>query len=204
MAHGYSKQIQDRIKNASDGTVFVNTDFVDIANQETVRKNLNRLVQTGVLKRVFNGVYEKPKYSKLLGEYIAVDPDAVAKALARSYHWIIAPCGNAALNLLGLSTQVPAVYSYVSDGPYKIYELGSTKIEFKHRANKEISGLSYTTSLVVQALKALGKSNISSDVIQILRNNLSKENKQACLKEAKETTSWIYNTIQNICRDNAQ
>lgn len=204
MAHGYSKQIQDRIKNASDGTVFVNTDFVDIANQETVRKNLNRLVQTGVLKRVLNGVYEKPKYSKLLGEYIAADPDAVAKALARSYHWTIAPCGNAALNLLGLSTQVPVVYSYVSDGPYKIYELGSTKIEFKHRTNKEISGLSYTTSLVVQALKALGKSNISSDVIQILGNNLSKENKQACLKEAKETTSWVYSTIQNICRDNAQ
>ena len=204
MAHGYSKQIQDRIKNASDGTVFVNTDFVDIANQETVRKNLNRLVQTGVLKRVLNGVYEKPKYSKLLGEYIAVDPDAVAKALARSYHWTIVPCGNVSLNLLGLSTQVPAVYSYVSDGPYKIYELGSTKIEFKHRANKEISGLSYTTSLVVQALKTLGKSNISSDVIQILGNNLSKENKQVCLKEAKETTSWIYNAIQNICRDNAQ
>ena len=203
MAHGYSKQIQDRIKNASDGTVFVNTDFVDIANQETIRKNLNRLVQAGVLKRVLNGVYEKPKYSKLLNEYIAVSPDAVAKALARSYHWTIAPCGNASLNLLGLSTQVPAVYSYVSDGPYKIYELGSTKIEFKHRTNKEISGLSYTTSLVVQALKTLGKSNISSDVIQILGNNLSKENKQACLKEAKETTSWIYNTIQNICRDNA-
>ena len=204
MAHGYSKQIQDRIKNASDGTVFVNTDFVDIANQETIRKNLNRLVQAGVLKRVLNGVYEKPKYSKLLNEYIAVSPDAVAKALARSYHWTIAPCGNASLNLLGLSTQVPAVYSYVSDGPYKIYELGSTKIEFKHRTNKEISGLSYTTSLVVQALKTLGKSNISSDVIQILGNNLSKENKQACLKEAKETTSWIYNTIQNICRDNVQ
>ena len=203
MTHGYSKQIQDRIKNASDGTVFVNTDFVDIANQETIRKNLNRLVQAGVLKRVLNGVYEKPKYSKLLNEYIAVSPDAVAKALARSYHWTIAPCGNASLNLLGLSTQVPAVYSYVSDGPYKIYELGSTKIEFKHRTNKEISGLSYTTSLVVQALKTLGKSNISSDVIQILGNNLSKENKQACLKEAKETTSWIYNTIQNICRDNA-
>ena len=204
MTHGYSKQIQDRIKNASDGTVFVNTDFVDIANQETIRKNLNRLVQAGVLKRVLNGVYEKPKYSKLLNEYIAVSPDAVAKALARSYHWTIAPCGNASLNLLGLSTQVPAVYSYVSDGPYKIYELGSTKIEFKHRTNKEISGLSYTTSLVVQALKTLGKSNISSDVIQILGNNLSKENKQACLKEAKETTSWIYNTIQNICRDNVQ
>ena len=30
-----------------------------------------------------------------------------------SYHWTIAPCGNTALNLLGLSTQVTAVWSYI-------------------------------------------------------------------------------------------
>ena len=52
------------------------------------------------------------------------------QALARSYHWTIAPCGNTALNLLGLSTQVTAVWSYISDGPYETYELNSTKLEF--------------------------------------------------------------------------
>ena len=52
------------------------------------------------------------------------------QALARSYHWTIAPCGNTALNLLGLSTQVTVVWSYISDGPYKTYELNSTKLEF--------------------------------------------------------------------------
>lgn len=86
---------------------------------------------------------------------MAADPEAVANALARSYHWTIAPCGNTALNLLGLSTQVTAVWSYISDGPYKTYEWNSTKLEFKHRTNKEITGLSYMTSLVIQALKRL-------------------------------------------------
>ena len=43
-------------------------------------------------------------------------------ALAHSYHCTIAPCGNTALNLLGLSTQVTAVWSYISDEPYKTYE----------------------------------------------------------------------------------
>ena len=109
MANGYSKQIQEQIKAAAEGTIFISSDFADIADTETIRRNLNRLTQAGMLRRILKGVYEKPKYSKLLDEYVAADPEAVANALARSYHWTIAPCGNTALNLLGLSTQVTAV-----------------------------------------------------------------------------------------------
>ena len=84
------------------------SDFADIADTNTVRSALYRLVKDNILRRIINGIYEKPKYSKLLDEYVAADPAAVAQALARSYHWTIAPCGNTALNLLGLSTQVAA------------------------------------------------------------------------------------------------
>ena len=168
MATGYSKQIQLRIHESPEGSIFVNSDFADIADTETIRRNLNRLTKVGILRRIINGIYEKPKYSKLLDEYVAADPAAVAQALARSYHWTIAPCGNTALNLLGLSTQVTAVWSYISDGPYKTYEWNSTKLEFKHRTNKEITGLSYMTSLVIQALKTLGKNNITPEIIQTL------------------------------------
>lgn len=204
MANGYSKQIQERIGCVPEGTIFVSSDFADIADTETIRRNLNRLTQTGTLRRILKGVYEKPKYSKLLDEYVAADPDAVAKALARSYHWTIAPCGNTALNLLGLSTQVTAVWSYISDGPYKTYEWNSTKLEFKHRTNKEITGLSYMTSLVIQALKTLGKSNVTPEIIQVLSEKLSADDKKACLKEATESTDWVYDTIRQICRGNAQ
>ena len=204
MANGFSKQIQDRIGAAADGTVFVNSDFADIADSETVRRNLNRLTQAGRLRRILKGVYEKPKYSKLLEEYVAADPNAVAKALARSYHWTIAPCGNTALNLLGLSTQVTAVWSYISDGPYKTYEWNSTKLEFKHRTNKEITGLSYATSLVIQALKTLGKSNVTLEIVRTLSERLSDDEKQACLKEAAEATDWVYDTVRKICGGDAQ
>ncbi len=178
MKTGYSKQIQERINGADDGTIFVNSDFADIADSETTRRNLNRLTQIGVLRRILKGVYEKPKYSKLLDEYVAADPDAVAKALARSYHWTIVPCGNTALNLLGLSTQVTAVWSYISDGPYKTYEWNSTKLEFKHRTNKEITGLSYMTSLVIQALKTLGRINVTAKIIQTLSEKLTEDEKR--------------------------
>ncbi len=198
MSNGYSKQIQKRISNAEAGTVFVSSDFADIADTETVRRNMNRLTQAGMLRRILKGVYEKPKYSKLLNEYVAANPEAVAKALARSYHWTIAPCGNTALNLLGLSTQVTAVWSYISDGPYKTYEWNSTKIEFKHRTNKEITGLSYMTSLVIQALKTLGKANVTPEIIRMLSEQLTETDKEAMLKEAAESTDWVYDIIRKI------
>lgn len=199
MAKGYMQEIRERILSAEEGSVFSTSDFADIADTNTVRSALYRLIQDGILRRILNGVYEKPKYSKLLDEYVAADPEAVANALARSYHWTIAPCGNTALNLLGLSTQVTAVWSYISDGPYKTYEWNSTKLEFKHRTNKEITGLSYMTSLVIQALKTLGRSNVTPAVIQMLSEKLTDKDKQACLKEATESTDWVYDTIRQIC-----
>ena len=199
MANGYMSGIRERVLSAEDGTVFVTSDFADIADTNTIRQSIYRLVNDGTLRRILQGVYEKPKYSKLLEEYVAADPDAVEKAQARSYHWTIAPCGNTALNLLGLSTQVTAVWSYISDGPYKTYEWNSTKLEFKHRTNKEITGLSYMTSLVIQALKTLGRSNVTSDIIKTLSEKLSDDEKQACLKEAAESTDWVYDTIRKIC-----
>lgn len=204
MDNGYMQEIRARILAAEDGTVFVAPDFADIADTATIRQGLKRLYQSGIIRRIIRGVYEKPKYSKLLDEYVAADPDVVAKALARSYHWTIAPCGNTALNLLGLSTQVTAVWSYISDGPYKTYEWNSTKLEFKHRTNKEITGLSYMTSLVIQALKTLGRTNVTPEIIQTLSEKLSEDEKQACLKEATESTDWVYDTIRKMCGGDTQ
>ena len=204
MDNGYMQEIRARILAAEDGAVFVAPDFADIADTATIRQGLKRLYQSGIIRRIIRGIYEKPKYSKLLDEYVAADPDAVAKALARCYHWTIAPCGNTALNLLGLSTQVTAVWSYISDGPYKTYEWNSTKLEFKHRTNKEITGLSYMTSLVIQALKTLGRANVTPEIIQTLSEKLSEDKKQACLKEATESTDWVYDTIRKMCGGDTQ
>ena len=204
MNNGYMQEIRDRILAAEEGSVFVAPDFADIADTATIRQGLKRLYQSGIIRRIIRGVYEKPKYSKLLDEYVAADPNAVAKALARSYHWTIAPCGNTALNLLGLSTQVTAVWSYISDGPYKTYEWNNTKLELKHRTNKEITGLSYMTSLVIGALKTLGRANVTSEIIHTLSKKLSDDEKSACLKEAKESTDWVYDTIRKICGGDIQ
>ena len=196
---GYMKQIRERIDEAKERMLIIHAGFVDVADAVAIRRTLNRLVERQVLKRVMNGIYEKARYSSLLKEYVATDPHEVAKTLARNYHWPIAPDGSTALNLLGLSPQVTAVWSYRSDGPYRTYPLNHQQIVFKHRTNKEIAGLSDTTALVVQALKALGRESIDAAVIAAIAARLSEKDKETMLEEASESTDWVYEVIRKIC-----
>ena len=192
--------IRNRINNSDFGTVFVAVDFVDIMDKTSVNTYLTRLVEERLIQRIMRGVYYKTEYNDFLQEYVAPEPDAVAHALARNFGWTIVPCGDTALNLLGLSTQIPAAWIYVSDGTYKEYTYGQTTIEFKRTTNKEISKLSYKTALVVQALKALGKDSVDDIVIAKLRSTLTDSEKQALIGETKAVTSWIYEYIKLICR----
>lgn len=131
----------------------------------------------------------------------APSPHHVAQALARKFNWSIAPSGATALNLLGLSTQVPAKWSYISDGPYHKFNVGKLELEFKHRSNREISGLSYKSAMVIQALRALGKENVDDITIKKLQRLLTDHEKQALLQEAQQAVAWIYNLIKKICRE---
>lgn len=193
-------EIKQKILCTENGTVFVAVDFVDITDKTTVSVCLTRLENENIIQRILRGVYYKAEYNDFLQEYIVPNPDKVAHALARNFGWTIVPCGDTALNILGLSTQVPAAWVYVSDGTYKEYTYDNTTIKFKRTTNKEISKLSYKTALVVQALKALGKDNIDDTIINKLKNYLTDEEKATALIEAKAATSWIYEYIKQICK----
>lgn len=196
----YLGAIKIRILAEKIGAVFVAADFADITDKTTTNVSLARLESEGIIRRVLRGVYDKPEYNEFLKEYIAPIPDNVAHALARNYGWTIVPCGDTALNLLGLSTQVPATWVYVSDGTYKEYTYDNTTIQFKRTTNKEVSKLSYKTALTIQALKALGKDKIDDAMLDSLRKLLTVDEKQTMMSEAKTATSWIYEYIRQICR----
>ena len=64
-------------------------------------------------------------------------------------------------------------------------------MSFKHRANREISYMSETTTLVVEALKTLGKDRVDDGIILSLRNRLPREEKKKMLVEATSVSEWI-------------
>ena len=102
--------------------------------------------------------------------------------------------------MLGLSTQIPAVWLYLSDGPYKTYETNGIKFQFKHTDRKnELIGVSETTALIIQALRALGKESIDSQTISFLSSRLDTKEKRQILQESRYVTAWIYEAIKGIC-----
>ena len=195
----YFEKIQNRIESLLDGDLFVISDFLDVADETTVRKTLSRLEKKGKIHRIMRGIYEKPEFNDFLNEYVKPHPDKIAKTFARNYGWTIVPCGDTALNLLGLSTQVPAVWVYVSDGRYQRYTYDNVVIKFKRTTNKEISKLSYKTALVIQALTALGKENVSEEIVSKIASLVTRDEKRVMFVEAKYATTWIYDVIKVIC-----
>ena len=178
---------------------FFTSDFIDIASLPTIRKCLSRQTEEGNIRRIIDGVYERPRYSKLLEAFLPTDPEKVAYALARKYHWTISPCGDVALNKLGLSTQVPFVWSYVSDGPYREFSWDNITLSFKHKSNREISFLSNVSIIFIEAIKTLGKNNIDENVIAILKKRLNENDKKLLLKEAVDSPSWIFDIVKKVC-----
>ena len=126
MRPAYTKELEERISALPFGEAFTAFDFTNIANAGTINRALSRLADEGTIRRIVQGVYDRPEYSEFLQEYAAPQMDRVAHALARRFNWTIAPAEDTVLNLLHLSTQVPATWMYVSDGPYRSYIYNQT------------------------------------------------------------------------------
>ncbi|HGD3775055.1 TPA: DUF6088 family protein [Streptococcus agalactiae] len=194
----YMEIISDKINSFDSHKVFFANDFLDIASNSTVRQILKRLADEDKIKRVIDGFYYNPSYSELIGEFEAVSIHELAIAIARKYNWNIAPYNSTALNLLGLSTQVPTHYKYISSGRYKEYKIGDTILEFKKVNTGEIANMSLKTATVIQAIKSLGKENITNEVIQKMRENLSEKERKDIMNESKSVPAWIYEVIREI------
>lgn len=188
----YIGDIYERIDQQPYDIAFVVSDFLDCGDHETIKKSLARLEKKGKIRRIIRGVYDRPSYSTILKEFSAPSLASIADALARNFNWDICPSGDTALNGLGLSTQVPARETYISSGPYRKYEVGNRSIEFKHTALKEIAGMSNTTAIVIQALKALGKDSINEKTIRKIGLRLNDQEKEKLKAEARKAPIWMY------------
>ena len=201
MPRDVTKRIRQRIYVHGRGWIFNSKDFQDIADLVTVRQVLGRLTKQGTIARLRKGVYHFPTISSLLNAPSNPDPDSVVRAIARANGWTVMPTGDTALNLLGLSKQVPAQYQYFSDGPSKKYEWEGGILVFKHRTNKETTSLSPRTALLVQALKALGENRVDRSIMGKLREEFSATELKLAAKEAKYSTSLVYNAIKELAAE---
>ncbi|MCK4659388.1 MAG: hypothetical protein KAV82_07690 [Phycisphaerae bacterium] len=201
MAQSTEQKLLGKIYGKGRGWVFSQKDFARLASRGAIDIALHRLLAKGTIRRVIRGIYDYPPYSDLLEAEMGPDIDQVAGALARKFGWRIQPSGPAAQNLLGLSTQVPAMYVFLSDGPDRSYEIGTTSLAFKHTALKEAGFRYHESALIVQALKSLGADGIRPRGIARIRKWLDPQLRGKILADTSTATGWVYAAIRKICRE---
>ena len=202
MAESTENRIINKIKKAKRGTVFFIDDFVSFGETKTVSKILERLVAKEEILRVARGIYTRPEESKLLGTVLTPSTETIAKAIARRDRARIIPTGIYALNVLGLSTQIPMNVVYLTDGAARKIQIGKRTILFKKTAPKNLAAIGEISSLVIQALKVIGKDKITTEEQEKLIAILKKENPTRLQNDIRLAPEWIRKIMRTALSEN--
>ncbi|MBO1304723.1 hypothetical protein JZO70_01010 [Enterococcus sp. 669A] len=191
-------KIKNRIRVAPKGKVFVLSDFSPLGNYKTIQKQINLLVQEGELRQLHRGIYQKPNYNELVQRSVPASAEEIAEAYARKNRWKISPAGDLALNKMGLSTQVPNQYHYVSSGPSKEVKLENGRtITFRHVTQRE-SNMHPVSAMVIEALKTLGQERVSLITLEKISSRLNTRQFEQLKKDGVNARSWIRDLINKM------
>lgn len=183
------------------GWAFSSSDLLADLSRQQADNALSDLVEQGKIRRVSRGIYDYPAFSQLLNKSVSPDMDKVARAYARKNNWRIEISGEAALNLLGVSQQVPGSYVYLSDGASREYDVLGQMLVFKKASLKSIGFKYRQSTLLVQAIKALGEAHVDQQVISKMRESIEPNKRLKIIKDTQSAIDWVHAIIQKICQE---
>ena len=194
MSQSIENKVLEHLKYRQRGKIYFTNDFATLGTSESIRKSLSNLVKKDILIRLTQGIYLYPKIDKELGVlYPSVDD--VCRAIAKRDKARIEPTGVFALHSLGLSTQIPVNVVYLTDGIPRKIKYGNRTIKFKKTAPKNLAMKGKVCSLVIAALKQIGKENVSQEVELQLTKALKKESVENVKHDAQLAPVWISKLI---------
>ena len=186
-----------KLRRLPRGLFFFTEDFVEFGSAKAIAKALERLVNQGELSRVARGIYARLDVSPVLGELLPTT-EQIALAISRRDMARIMPTGALALNALGLSTQVPMNVVYLTDGAARKIEIGRRKIVFKKSVPKNLAAKGKISGLVIQALKDIGKDQVTDHEINIILDHLRKEEVTHVQHDIKLAPEWIRAILRKV------
>jgi len=190
-------QILKKIKGNKRGKIFFPANFSKLGSEAAIHQALKRLTEKGILLRIAHGIYLYPKTDPELG--ILYPPiDEIAKAIAKRDKARIIPTGVQALNLLGLSTQLPMKVVYLTDGAQRNISIGNQSIKFKKTSPRNLVAKGEISGLVIQALREIGKDNASDSQLRIIHEILQKEDPANVRNDVGLAPAWISRIMSTV------
>jgi hypothetical protein len=192
--------IRERVDSAENGTLFFNNSFLEF-DDEYVGKILSDLVKSGELHHLSRGVYLKTEQTRFGLVYPPVS--VIASAIAERDKAQILPTGATALNLLGLSTQMPMNPVFLTSGSARTITVDGRTITFKRAVPKNFAVKDKKRSLIVQALKYIGEKNITDDdrskISELIRKDADMDN---LAEDLKVMPVWIRKFFMDALKTN--
>ncbi len=190
-------KILHRIRGYGKGAVFVPTSFLDLGSRRAVDLVLHRLTKKEVIRRLARGLYYYPKTHPTHGP-LAPSIDNIAKALAGKDRLRLQPSGAYAANQLRLSEQVPMRVVFLTDGPSRRLKVGRREIILKRTTPRNMAAAGRASGLVIQALRHVGKANVSLDRIAHLHDLLTEKDRKQLLADLPLAPAWMYPFLRAV------
>lgn len=185
--------ITSKVRRCPRGTIFFADSFPAV-DEKYAANVLSSLVDDGMLVRVTHGIYAKPTPTRF-GPLYPSDQEVV-KAIARRDRAKILPTGVATLNWLHYSTQVPMNMEFLTTGTARVIKLGDRTIKLKKSAPKNFAYRGEIMPMLVLALRAIGKDNMTDEYMGITRQWLKdKPEEKTWREDVNLAPSWIKKII---------
>lgn len=192
-------ELTKRIASIHEGRIFFISDFSNNlnGNEKVVSRAISAEEKRGNVVRLANGVFFRPKSTRFGIVYPSADE--MVKAIARRDKCKVLPCGMTALNILGLSTQVPTKYTYLTSGSSRRLKLGDRQIVLKRSVPKNFAFKTMLGALLMQALKSLGDKNIGEQELEQIRKLIHKEKRMETFKhDLLLMPAWIRKLLTEV------
>ena len=193
-----SNTLRQRIEAMPEDSILFRSDFPEY-HAEFVGSTLAELTNEGILTKIAQGIYAKPRKSRF--GIVLPTVDKVVQAIATRDNAQVLPSGMTALNILGLSTQVPMNYTYLTTGSERTIKLTNRQITLKRGVPKNFCYETRLIALLVQALKALKQENVSDNELQTINSLISKEpNKESLMRDVDLMPAWMKRIIKPMLK----
>jgi Family of unknown function (DUF6088) len=148
-----AKKIEQRLQDIPNGTIFRYADLPIEPNEfEAAAKALSRLVSAGTLKRVTKGAFFKPEFYFQGFPIVTTDEEVLKQYLFKDGQRIAYITGTGLYNRIGLTTQVPFVYTIATKNRRPQFVIGKVKIR-PVRSYVEVTNENYKLLGILDALK---------------------------------------------------
>lgn len=190
-------KIIKRVRGKGRGWAFTPKDFLDLGTRASVDMALTRLLQSGAIRRIGRGLYDYPKLHDKLGA-LTPDTDTIVQAVATQSGDKVFASGAQSANRLGLSTQIPAKASYVTDGVSRVKKVAGRTIALKRSRAPILDDASADANAVLQMLAHVGKANIDDALLHRLAIQLDDRDLKALKKAQSLMPGWMSDAVLKI------